>query len=488
MITKDELKITQKELDATKIERLPNRPNTGASIGGGALSATEMKRRYDAAPELISKKINALVDAIAGVDEEGKLTDKGIASLIMTGLGKGHSLTDLFRGLADGSAMQLVRAGIDAYTVKGYMLYLKGLIIDKFGRTEAEAWKIEIDKEIDVVEQESLDRFDAVDREVKLLKAAIEFIKDGTTTEEIDSIKELVSYVNEHGKTTAAMLGRISQNEKNTYAILMTVYILNLILNADDGRDHGRQNKKYIDQRKAYYEINNRMTESGCSRFLPQFCRERREQNLIERRRAVLSRVNISYVTYLTKYVGRKPPKDLSRDKRKAVKLANSLKPEDLTASMLLHEGKKEQDPRILGEDPTRRYIGELFMKICGAAVVTFVIGDIAGITANGPTLATVAAGVGKLVSYLVSGYFGYYTGYNNIALSVTDYMRQQTRVLHEFEAWYQENRDHLGGFAHIDMDAIPEGMDALTGEMLPPAPRKAGTAGEIGANEANAA
>lgn len=253
-----------------------------------------------------------------------------------------------------------------------------------------------------------------------------------------------------------------------TYAILMTVYILNLILNADDGRDHGRQNKRYVDQRKAYYEINDRMTNSGCSRFLPQFCRERRECNLIERRRAVLSRVNIGYATYLTKYVGKKPPRDLSREKRKAIKIANSLKPEELTASMLLHEGKKEVDPRILGEDPTKRYFSELFMKICGAAVVTFVIGDIAGVNASGPTLASVAAGIGKLVSYLVSGYFGYYTGYNNVALTVTDYMRQQTRVLHEFEAWYQENRDHLGGFSHVDMDAIPEGMDALTGEMLP--------------------
>ncbi len=252
-----------------------------------------------------------------------------------------------------------------------------------------------------------------------------------------------------------------------TYAILMTVYVINLILNADDGKEAGRQNRRYVEQRKSYYEINDRMISTGCSRFLPQFCRERREQNLIERRRVVLSRVNIGYATYLTKYVGKEPPRDLPKDKRKAIKLANSLKPEELTASMLLHEGKKEVDQRIIGDDPTKRYVGEILMKICWAAVVTFIIGDIAGTSVSGPTIASIAAGIAKLISYLISGYFGYYTGYNNIAITVTDYMRQQTRVLREFEAWYMENRDHLGSVTHVDTDTIPEGMDALTGEMI---------------------
>lgn len=259
----------------------------------------------------------------------------------------------------------------------------------------------------------------------------------------------------------------LTMQDIGMYAILMTVYIINLVLNADDGREAGRQNKRYIEQRKAYYEINNRMIGSGCSRFLPQFCRERREQNLIERRRVVLSRVNIGYGTYLTKYVGQEPPADLPKDKRKAIKLANSLKPEELTASMLLHEGKKEVDARIIGEDPNKRYLIELLTKILSAAFMTLIIGDVVGSSASGPSLASIAAGLAKLISYLVSGYFGYYTGYNNIALNVTDYMRQQTRVLHEFEAWYVEKGGNLESVIHEDTDAVPEGMDALTGELI---------------------
>jgi hypothetical protein len=102
------------------------------------------------------------------------------------------------------------------------------------------------------------------------------------------------------------------------------------------------------------------------------------------------------------------------------------------------------------------------------AAVLTFIMADITGSDVSAPTMVRVAAGVAKLISYMVSGYFGYYTGYNHIALDVTAYMVQQTRLLHEFEAWVEEHKDELFRLIpHVDEDRIPEGVDALTGERL---------------------
>lgn len=58
--------------------------------------------------------------------------------------------------------------------------------------------------------------------------------------------------------------------------------------------------------------------------------------------------------------------------------------------------------------------------------------------------------------------------------------MRQQTRVLHEFEAWYVEKGGNLESVIHEDVDAIPEGMDALTGELIS-APKIGEAKGESG-------
>jgi hypothetical protein len=252
------------------------------------------------------------------------------------------------------------------------------------------------------------------------------------------------------------------------YVILITIYILNLVVNADDGKDAGRRDKRYTAAKGDYSTINDRVIECGSSRYLEAFCRQRREDNLIERRRAALSRANIGYAKYLREYIGHKPPRELSKDKREAIKWANGMRMENLSPNMLLTAGKKVENHRIMGDDPVRRYRASLISKVLFAAVLTFIMADITGSDVSAPTMVRVAAGVAKLISYMVSGYFGYYTGYNHIALDVTAYTVQQTRLLHEFEAWVEEHKDELFRLIpHVDEDQIPEGVDALTGERL---------------------
>jgi hypothetical protein len=123
-MNKDDLKILQSEYDKTRVSRLSDRPNVGRAMGGQGLSAQELKARMDASSSLIVERFNALIEALAGVDEDGERCE-GVADLIMTGLGDGYSLADLFAGLASGEAAQRIKAGIGEYTLKGYLQYIK---------------------------------------------------------------------------------------------------------------------------------------------------------------------------------------------------------------------------------------------------------------------------------------------------------------------------------------------------------------------------
>lgn len=143
-MNKEDLKISQADFDKTKVSRLSDRPNVGYGYGGRALSAQELKERYDASAVLIREHFNALIDALAGVDENGERIP-GVADLIMTGIAAGYSLGDLFSGLGDGSAMQYIKAGIENYSVKGYLQYLATRLADKLegSRIEATAQMLE---------------------------------------------------------------------------------------------------------------------------------------------------------------------------------------------------------------------------------------------------------------------------------------------------------------------------------------------------------
>lgn len=147
-MTKDDLKISQSEFDKTKISRLSDRPNVGTAFGGQALSAQQLKERYDAAPALIRERFNALIDAMAGFDENGNRVG-GVADLVMTGLGEKYTLADLFAGFASGEAMQHLKAGVGEYSVKGYFQHLSNELGEKLeaANVEATAHRLDSDKE-----------------------------------------------------------------------------------------------------------------------------------------------------------------------------------------------------------------------------------------------------------------------------------------------------------------------------------------------------
>ncbi|MDY3845790.1 MAG: hypothetical protein SOZ62_02620 [Eubacteriales bacterium] len=98
-------KINDTEFNEHAVASLPIRPNASSAYGHPAMTAKQLKEAFDALPSLIRDKYNALVDAIKSVpDGNGSL-----ASEILTGIGEGHTLSDLFSDIANGEFAKYAR-------------------------------------------------------------------------------------------------------------------------------------------------------------------------------------------------------------------------------------------------------------------------------------------------------------------------------------------------------------------------------------------
>ena len=94
------LKITEAERAAAAVSALPTRPNSSQN-GSGGMSSRELRAAFDALPNLLCARFNALLEAL------GQTDDGGFAAALATPLvgadGAPLSLRELLCGLADGS-------------------------------------------------------------------------------------------------------------------------------------------------------------------------------------------------------------------------------------------------------------------------------------------------------------------------------------------------------------------------------------------------
>ena len=91
-------KISESEISDLKISSLPTKPTAPASLGGKGYTSAQMKAAFDRLPLYIIERFNSLIDDIHG---EG---NDSLSGAMPTGIYDGHTLSDLFRDLTDGSA------------------------------------------------------------------------------------------------------------------------------------------------------------------------------------------------------------------------------------------------------------------------------------------------------------------------------------------------------------------------------------------------
>lgn len=98
-------KITNDEITDRCVACLPTRPTAPDSIGGRGYTASQMKSAFDRLPLHVIDRFNLLLEDIKAVGEDS------LASEIKTGLGDGHSLTDLFSEIGNGDILARIPVG-----------------------------------------------------------------------------------------------------------------------------------------------------------------------------------------------------------------------------------------------------------------------------------------------------------------------------------------------------------------------------------------
>ena len=107
-------KLTESEMNEQGVVSLPTRPNGDYASGGEALSASELKERFDRLPRYIAERLNLLIEAL-NASPAGR--EEAIAELILTGMfpstDAGHTLADLFREILNGDFAGYLSVGTE---------------------------------------------------------------------------------------------------------------------------------------------------------------------------------------------------------------------------------------------------------------------------------------------------------------------------------------------------------------------------------------
>lgn len=98
-------KLSDREIQATRISSLPTRPTAPSSLGGRGYTSKEMKEAFDRLPLLIIERFNLLLDDIKAVGDESILKE------IPTSIKEGHSLYDLISDIKNGNLASYLNVG-----------------------------------------------------------------------------------------------------------------------------------------------------------------------------------------------------------------------------------------------------------------------------------------------------------------------------------------------------------------------------------------
>ena len=105
--------LTESEMNEQGVVSLPTRPNGDYASGGEALSASELKERFDRLPRYIAARLNRLIEALHASPAQDE--EEAIADLILTGMfpstNAGHTLADLFTEILNGDLAGYLSVG-----------------------------------------------------------------------------------------------------------------------------------------------------------------------------------------------------------------------------------------------------------------------------------------------------------------------------------------------------------------------------------------
>lgn len=203
----------------------------------------------------------------------------------------------------------------------------------------------------------------------------------------------------------------------------------------DSGRKQGLATTIYKDTCKRYEELKNKIITGGKQVALAEFCKNYVAEELKSARTSILANVGISYEMYEEKLLGKdldNLEEALTEAQKKAVRLANKLKPVKLTSDMILKRGRGSARRTPLSIDPGKKRSFVFGGKFATTALTSILMGWIALDVITEPSWGAFASVMLKMLAVVLNGFSGYQFGYENIVSDTVNYMNDQSDLMEQ--------------------------------------------------------
>lgn len=220
----------------------------------------------------------------------------------------------------------------------------------------------------------------------------------------------------------------------NFFLLLICSYSMHVAC-SDSGMRAGMTSKTYLAAVDEYEKQKKIFIEKGMQGGLYDFCQDYVAQELKNARVGLLLVAGITYDNYVKTWASvseadiKKAPQ-LSAIQKKALIKANRLKPINLSPEHIIRKGRNEGNRAPLGMTPQARKKAHFGTKFFSTLIVSGGIACIALEVVKNPTWAIFASVTLKLLSIVFNGFDGYKFGYENIVISTSDYINDQTDLL----------------------------------------------------------
>lgn len=203
----------------------------------------------------------------------------------------------------------------------------------------------------------------------------------------------------------------------------------------DSGRKQGLATTIYKDACKRYEELKNKIITGGKQVALAEFCKSYVFEELKSARTSILANVGISYEMYEEKLLGKdldNLEEALTEAQKKAVRLANKLKPVKLTSDMILKRGRGSARRTPLSINPGKKRSFVFGGKFATTALTSILMGWIALDVITEPSWGVFASVMLKMLAVVLNGFSGYQFGYENIVSDTVNFMNDQSDLMEQ--------------------------------------------------------
>ena len=203
----------------------------------------------------------------------------------------------------------------------------------------------------------------------------------------------------------------------------------------DSGRKQGLATTIYKEACERYEGLKNRIISGGYQVALAAFCKSYVAEELKSARTSILANVGISYEEYEERLIGKdlnSLEEPLTEAQKKAVRLANKLKPVKLTSDMILKRGRGSARRSPLSINPGEKKAFVFGGKFATTALTSILMGYIALDVITEPSWGMFASVMLKMLAVVLNGFSGYQFGYEHIVGDTVNFMNDQSDLMEQ--------------------------------------------------------